>query len=90
MIGKVREIPPKYYQLVLFNIGLIIAVSKGYSLLHVASSLAFITVLAAPIAIYFNILEKGKVQIVHEDIQAKLGKIWSSSIEFLKNWNEVE
>ena len=90
MLEKVREIPPKYYQLALFNIGVIIAVSKGYSILHIVSSLAFITVLAAPIAIYLKILEQGKVQIIHEEIQAKIAKLWSSSVEFLKNWNEVE
>ncbi len=90
MIGKAREIPPKYYHLLLFNIGLLLALSKHYSLLHVLSSLAFVTLIAAPIALHFNILEKDKVQIVHEAIQAKVANLYSSVLSFLKGWREVE
>jgi uncharacterized membrane protein len=57
MLREIANTPPKYYQLALFNIGLIIALYKGLSLLHIVSSLAFIIALVGPIARFFGIIQ---------------------------------
>lgn len=90
MLQKVREIPPKFYQLALFNIGLIVALSKELSPLHILLSLVFITVLTAPIATYFKILDPENASIIHQDIQAKLSGLCTSSMAFLSNWQELD
>lgn len=89
MLQKVTNVPARFYHLALLNIGLIISLSKGHSFLHILSSLAFITVLAAPIAIYFKFLNPDNFQIVHEEIQAKLSCLCTGVMSYLKNWNEV-
>lgn len=90
MLQKVREVPPKFYQLALFNVGLIIAISKELSPLHMFLSLAFITALTAPIAIYFKILDPENASIIHQDIQAKMSGLCTSTMAFLSSWQELD
>lgn len=66
MIQKVSSIPSRFYQLVLLNIGLVVALSKDFSLLYIASSLLLITVIVSPVAVYFNLLSPTPVQLLHE------------------------
>jgi hypothetical protein len=87
MLQKVTNVPARFYHLALLNIGLIISISKGHSILHILSSLAFIAALAAPIAIYFKFLNPDNIQIVHDEIQAKLTCLYAGVVSYLKNWN---
>jgi C4-dicarboxylate transporter len=90
MLQKVREVPPRFYQFALLNIGLILALSKDLSLIHIISSLVFILLVTAPIAIYYQFLRPENLQLVHEDIQAKLNNVFKSLGEYIKNWDEVD
>jgi hypothetical protein len=90
MLQQIREVSPKFYQLALFNIGLIIAISKELSPLHIASSLVFIILLVAPIALYFNILQLDNAKVIHEAIQEKVSKLCTFSLSFVKTWSELE
>ena len=67
MLKKITEVPPRYFQLALLNIGLIIALSKELSFLHIILSLALVILVAAPVAVFFNILEKSSLEIVHKE-----------------------
>jgi hypothetical protein len=66
MIQKVSSIPSRFYQLALLNVGLIVALSRGFSFLYIVSSLLFIAAIVAPVASYLNILSPAPVQILHE------------------------
>jgi hypothetical protein len=90
MLQKVTSVPARFYHLALLNLGLIISISKGHSLLHILSSLAFIAVLLAPIAIYFKILDPNNVQIIHDEIQAKMNCMCRTVMSYLTNWNEID
>lgn len=90
MLTKVTNIPARFFHLVLLNIGLIISISKEHSLLHILSSLAFIVVLTAPIATYFKILDVNNIQIIHDEIQAKLNGMYRGVVCYLENGNKVE
>ena len=72
MLQKITKAPTKYYQLLLLNIGLIIALSKGMTLLGIISSLAFITLALAPVATYFGIISPPPHQIIQDEICNKL------------------
>jgi hypothetical protein len=87
MLQKVSNIPPKYYQLAILNVGLLIALSKELSLLHILSSLAFVVVLTAPLAIYLKLLQPNNIQIVHDEVQVKLNKVYAAILDYLKNWD---
>jgi hypothetical protein len=65
MIQKVSSIPWRFYQLALLNVGLIVALSKGFSLLYIVSSILFVALVLAPVAVYFKILSP-PIQILHE------------------------
>jgi uncharacterized membrane-anchored protein YitT (DUF2179 family) len=71
---------PKYYQLLLLNIALTIALYKELSTLHLLFSLAFITALLAPVAHYFGLI-KAQPTLIHEEIEDKVrklcGSVWS-------------
>lgn len=71
---------PKYYQLALLNIALAIALYKGLSTLHLLLSLAFVTALLAPIALYFGLINADST-LIHEEIESKVRKlcgcVWS-------------
>lgn len=71
---------PKYYQLLLLNIALSIALYKELSTLHLLASLAFVTALLAPVAHYFGLI-KAEPTLVHEEIEGKArklcGSVWS-------------
>jgi len=56
MLQRIMAIPPCFYQLILFNIGLILALSKEISFLCIVSSLLFIIAAAAPVAVFLGIL----------------------------------
>lgn len=56
MLAKFTKLPPKYYQLALLNLGLIIALTKGMSLFAILSSIALVAAVIAPIAIAFEFL----------------------------------
>ena len=56
MLQKIPKLPCRYYHWTLLNIGLIIALTKGFTLISIASSLLFIAVVAAPVALYLGIL----------------------------------
>ena len=89
MLTKVTNVPARFYHLVLLNVGLIISLSKGHSLIHILSSLTFITALAAPIAIYFKFLDPNNFQIIHEEIQAKLNCMCKGVMSCLRNGSQV-
>lgn len=56
MLSKITKIPSTYFQLALLNLGLITALYKEMSLLSIITSLVFITLVVAPIAIATGIL----------------------------------
>jgi hypothetical protein len=90
MLQSVSKIPAKYYQLAILNAGLLIALSKELSLLHILSSLAFMVALTAPLAIYFKLLQPNNIQIVHDEVQAKLNGVYAAILGYLKNWDQVD
>ncbi len=66
MLQKITKVPSRYYQLVLLNIGLIIALSKEMSLLAIISSLVFVALAVAPVAIALGLIAPPPHQIFHE------------------------
>jgi hypothetical protein len=64
MLAKIRDIPVRYYQLALLNVGLIVAISKEMSLLSIVTSLLFVALAAAPFAVILGLLSPPPHQIV--------------------------
>jgi hypothetical protein len=64
MLAKIRNIPVRYYQLALLNIGITIAISKEMSLLSIAASLLFVVLTVAPFAVILGLLSPPPHQIV--------------------------
>ena len=72
MLQKITNFPTKYLQLALLNIGLIIALTKGMTLIGIISSLVFISLVLAPVATHFGILSPPPHQIIREELSNKL------------------
>ena len=66
MFQKITRVPTKFYQLAALNIGLIIALCKGMTLLSIASSLIFVALALSPVAIYLGLLSPPPHQIIQE------------------------
>lgn len=64
MLTKVRDIPVRYYQLALLNLGLIIAISKEMSFLSIVTSLLFVALAIAPFAVMLGLLSPPPHQTV--------------------------
>lgn len=79
----ITSIPPRYYQLALFNLALLIALYKELPALHLLFSLAFITVLVAPVALYFGFINRETICIVNEEIEGKLKQLYGSVLSCL-------
>jgi hypothetical protein len=65
MLSKIRNIPLRYYQLALLNIGLIIAISKDMSLISIVTSLLFVGLAVAPFGVLLGLISPPPHQIVH-------------------------
>jgi hypothetical protein len=89
MIDQVTAIPLRFYQLAILNMGLIVAISKELSFLYIISSLIFIAVVIAPLAIWFNLLEN-PAQIIHEEIQLQMKQGWKQFVKCLSSWGESD
>lgn len=66
MLQKIAKIPSRFYHLALLNIGLIIALSKGMSLLAILSSLLFVGLAVAPVALALGFLAPPPHQLIHQ------------------------
>lgn len=64
MLAKIRDIPVRYYQLALLNLGLVVAISKEMSLLSIFTSLLFVALAVAPFAVMLGLLSPPPHQIV--------------------------
>lgn len=89
MINQVTAIPLRFYQLFILNMGLIVAISKELSFLYIISSLIFIAVVIAPLAIWFGFLES-PAQIIHEEIQLQMKQGWKQLVKCLSSWEESD
>jgi hypothetical protein len=87
---NISKIPSRYYQLGLLNVGLIIALYKGMTLLGILSSLVFITLAVAPLAIYLGVLSPPPHEIIQEEISNRLRGCCGKFSEYLSRWQSSE
>ena len=66
MLKNITNIPLRFYQLALLNVGLIIAISKEMSLLSIISSLLFVGLAVAPFGIILGLLSPPPHQLIHD------------------------
>ena len=90
MLQKIPKLPVRYYHWTLLNIGLIIALSKGMTLLGIIASLLFIAVAAAPVALYLGILAPPPHQIFQDEIIAKLKENRECIESYFERWQQAE
>ena len=90
MFQKITKVPTKFYQLVALNIGLLIALCKGMSLLSIFSSLIFVALALSPVAIYLGILSPPPHQIVQESICNKFKESHKKMCECVEKWEQQE
>ena len=64
MLQKITKAPTKHYQLFLLNVGLVLALCKGMTLLGIVASFAFVALALAPAAVYFGVLSPPPHQIL--------------------------
>ena len=88
MLSKAATIPPRYLQLALLNLGLIVALCKDYSLLYILTSLFLIAVLAAPLALHLRILHPPPITLIREQVHDKINQ-WTGCLHgFVQKWPE--
>ena len=90
MLQKITKTPTKYYQLFLLNVGLVVALCKGMTLLSIVSSFAFVALALAPAAIYFGVLSPPPHQVLLDEVGGKLRECHKLACEWLGRWREEE
>ena len=85
---NIATIPPRYYQLALFNLALLMALYKELPALHLLFSLVFITVLTAPVALYFGFINRETISIVNDEIEGKVKGLYGSVLSSLGSLHE--
>jgi hypothetical protein len=88
IIIMLQQIPPRYIQLALLNVGLLIALCKDMTLLGILASLAFITLAAAPLALYFKILSPPPHELISHSITDRLKDCRKALSGHLEQWGQ--